>query len=149
MADIKLAFDEAARAGDLVYHAGALDTDDTLDTAILQSIFSDARARDDDALPDGETSRRGWWGDGVADVEGDRFGSRLWLLCREKQTEATRQKAVAYVKEALAWLTADGVATAVDVDAAWTARGVLTIYVACRLANGKTHHQSHDYGMGS
>jgi phage gp46-like protein len=43
------------------------------------------------------------------------FGSRLYLLDREKNTEIKRQLAVDYAKEALQWMIASGKAQTVDV----------------------------------
>ena len=43
------------------------------------------------------------------------FGSRLYLLDREKNTEIKRQLAVDYAKEALQWMISSGKAQAVDV----------------------------------
>ena len=59
----------------------------------------------------------GWWGDSFAPVEGDRIGSRLWLLARAKLLADTPAKAKEYAQEALQWLLDDGVAAKVDVQA--------------------------------
>lgn len=106
-----------------------LDIDEGLQTALLLSLFTDRRAEDDDVLPDNSGSRRGWWGDSFADVPGDRFGSRLWLLYREKQLPAVLQRARQYAREALRWLLEDGVASQVEVDAEFPRAGVLAIAV--------------------
>lgn len=45
------------------------------------------------------------------------FGSRLYLLQRSKNVAKTEQLAISYAKEALAWLTSSGRATAIDVGA--------------------------------
>ena len=69
MIDIALTFDPATFEFDLAL-AGAGDArdlqgDDGLLTAVIISLFTDARAHDDDPLPDervGVTSdKRGWW----------------------------------------------------------------------------------------
>jgi phage gp46-like protein len=101
-----------------------LETDRDLETTVIISLFTDASAKPDDVIPDGSDDRRGWWGDHGAvgaqptPPEGP-LGSRLWLLAREKSTESTRQRAMQYAAEALAWMTADGVAARVDVEARW------------------------------
>lgn len=104
-----------------------LEGDDGLETAIVLSLFTDRRAADDDALPDGTDDRRGWWADAYPDVDGDAIGSRLWLLFREKETQAVVQRAREYTEEALAWLLEDGVASRVVVETGWVDRvsGVL------------------------
>ncbi len=118
MTDIALLFDPATQSADIAVSNGGLATDDGLRTAIIISLFTDARARDDDTLPEPGADRRGWWGDCFNDDPNDRIGSRLWLLEREKLTEATRLKARDICREALAWLVDDGVASAVDVETA-------------------------------
>ncbi|WP_028310987.1 phage GP46 family protein [Derxia gummosa] len=91
----------------------ALHPDAKLARAVAISLFSWRRANDDDELPGDE--RMGWWGDSYADESGDRIGSRLWLLARATLTQRTLDLAREYAVEALAWLTADGVATSIDV----------------------------------
>lgn len=93
----------------------ALAADDGLQTAVVLSLFTDRLAELTD-LPEG-AGRRGWWGDAYADVDGDRIGSRLWLLAREKLSQQTLTKAAGYAREALQWLVDDGVASAVNVQA--------------------------------
>lgn len=107
-----------------------LDTDDGLQTALLLSLFSDRRAEPDDELPDNSGNRRGWFGDSYAAVAGDRFGSRLWLLYREKQRPVVLQRARDYAREALRWLVEDGIARSVEVDAEFPRQGVLAIAVS-------------------
>jgi phage gp46-like protein len=63
--------------------SGAVAREDGLRTAILLSLFLDARAGEEDPLPDPlNRDRRGWVGDVLAPTAGDRIGSRLWLLAR-------------------------------------------------------------------
>lgn len=111
MADIQLS--ESGLDFDLVISGGDLVADDGLRTAILLSLFCDARAHDDDGFLPGD--RRGWWADEYLENEGDEIGSRLWLLQREKRTNETLLRAREYAREALQWLVDDGVATRVDV----------------------------------
>ena len=89
--------------------------DDELARAVYNSLFSWARARDDDSLPG--DSRYGWWADTYAEEADDRFGSRLWLLMRAKLTDENVQRAQEYAEEALKWMLDDGVAVSVDVTA--------------------------------
>lgn len=86
--------------------------DNSLTTAVLISLFSDARV-------DGQ---RGWWGDSYQDktqAPRDLAGSRLWLLERAKQTPQTLKDAQIYAEEALSWLLEDGLASRVDVVSSW------------------------------
>jgi phage gp46-like protein len=115
MSDIRTVFIDMASGADYALLDFALDTDDGLETAVVLSLFTDARANDDDQLPAGQTDRRGWWGDAYAPVEGDRIGSRLWLLRRSKQLQSSLNEAREYAEEALAWMVEDGVAQRVEV----------------------------------
>ena len=89
--------------------------DDDLARAVYNSLFSWARAKDDDDLPG--SSRYGWWGDTYADDVDDRFGSRLWLLMRAKLTDEVVQHAEEYANEALQWMIDDGIASSVTASA--------------------------------
>lgn len=103
--------------------------DSGLQTAVVLSLFCDRRAEDDDALPDNTGDRRGWWADAYAGVLGDKFGSRLWLLSREKQLPSVLERAREYAEEALAWMIEDGVAQSVKVTAWVVRQGVLGLLV--------------------
>jgi len=48
------------------------------------SLFSDGRITELE-LPPGESYRSGWWGEAAVALEPTIFGSKLWLLDREKQ----------------------------------------------------------------
>lgn len=135
MMDVQIAFQDLTTGGDIRLDGADLAGDSTLRTAVILSLFSDARAGADDPLPAGESDPRGWWGDALADVPGDHFGSRLWLLSREKRTEETRLRAESYAREALAWLLEDAVAAALDVTAAWTGPATLVIAIEIQRPN--------------
>lgn len=111
--------------------AGGLATGADIVTAVLISLFTDAAAGPDDAIPDGTDDPRGWWGDAT-------IGSKLWLLARAKRTPQNLQLAIAYIRQALAWLTADGVASAIDVAAEWQAGGRLAGQVIVSHGAGRT-----------
>lgn len=88
---------------------------DDLLTALLLSLGADRRAEDDDGIPDGTEDKRGWWGDQFAETEGDKIGSRRWLLDRAKNESNLPALLETYDREALAWLLEDKVARQVDV----------------------------------
>lgn len=114
--DIRSIFVSMDHGADIALGLFDLVTDDGLETAVVLSIFTDARALDDDALPVGQTDRRGWWGDSYPVEPGDRFGSRLWLLRASKQLQASLTLARQYAEEALSWMVTDGVARKVEVE---------------------------------
>lgn len=136
--DLALVYDSLALDFDLALQGGDLATDSGLRSAVLVSLFTDRRAEADDPLPGapGDTDRRGWWADAWPAVDGDRIGSRLWLLARQKQTVDVLLRAQSYSEEALAWLIDDGVARSVQVEAQWVRPGMLGLRVVITLADG-------------
>lgn len=125
--DAALLFDADTLAADLGIDKGDLVAESGLKTAVLISLFTDRRADADDKLPAEASDRRGWWGDLVPPAEGDRIGSKLWLLSREKTTDAILNRAREYAREALEWLVEDGVAKSVEVAAEYIRTGFLAI----------------------
>lgn len=116
---IRIAYDP--QTGFDLVNNGGLETDDGLETAIILSLFTDARATEEELLAAGLPldDAHGFWGDTYPEVEGDRIGSKLWLLARAKRTDATLQQAKSYTEDALAWLTQDGIARTVTVTTEW------------------------------
>lgn len=117
-----------------VAQLAGLEEEDGLETAVVLSLFTDRRALPGDPLPQGAQlggtpDRRGWWGDSYADVRGDRIGSRLWLLRREKQLPSVLARAREYALEALQWMVDDGIARAVNVTAEIVRNGVLGLSI--------------------
>lgn len=139
MSDLALSFDGSTLTADLLFDGFSLVTDDSLRTAVVISLFSDRRAVDDDRLPDGGNDRRGWWADTFAPIEGDRIGSRLWLLSREKQLREVVARAEEYAREALEWLIEDGVAASLVVTGSIPRTGWLRLDVEIvRPGNAET-----------
>lgn len=89
---------------------GALTDADGFESAVLLSLFSDARAGEDEARGD---DHRGWWGDTWPEVKGDKLGSRLWAVLRGGSPEELAAARTA-AEEALRWLVTDGIAAAVS-----------------------------------
>jgi phage gp46-like protein len=102
--------------GDWQLATPGLAVEDGLQSAVIISLFTDHLADPDDLLPSGD-DRRGWWGDTYADIAGDRIGSKLWLLSREKVLPAVLPRAEQYALDALQWLIDDGIAAGVLVTA--------------------------------
>jgi phage gp46-like protein len=103
-----LEFDDEAR--DLAITAG-------LETAILCSLFTDRRARSDEVAD--PWNRRGWIGDLLADRPGDLFGSGIWLYEQARATQVVRASLRLEIIQALQWLQADGMATAIDAETSY------------------------------
>ncbi len=118
MSDIALEWDPVAGAASVVIANNDLKADDGLRTALLISLFTDASAQPGDVLPDGSIAKggeRGWWGDSVPVLEGDKTGSRLWLLERCAEITENLGKAVRYVTEAVEWLKTAQVTNRIEV----------------------------------
>lgn len=115
LADLALVWSRVSADLTMIDHDLASDTG--METAVLLSLFTDRRAEDDDTPPTGdESDRRGWWADQFAVTEGDRFGSRLWLLDRSKRVDEVRRRAEEFAREALAWMLDDHVAERIDLE---------------------------------
>lgn len=101
----------------------ALELEDTFSTAVIISLFTDARAGRDDKLPLNETDRRGWVGDEFMgdgfDTRSDVWGSPLWLCYITKTTTDVLERARFGAQESLAWMIRAGLASRVDVTTLW------------------------------
>lgn len=99
---------------DIALACGDVLTGNDLSTAVLISLFTDRRANEDDKLPSGDDPR-GWWADAM---DGQRIGSRLWLLENASNLPETLALAKEYALEALQWLVSDGIAKSIAVTTA-------------------------------
>ena len=120
MSDFALEWDSVAGGASVVIVNNDLKADDSLETSLLISLFTDASAQPGDVLPDGTIAKggeRGWWGDAVPVIEGDRTGSRLWLLERCAELPEHLGQAVRYASESVEWLKTAQVTDRIDVTA--------------------------------
>ena len=90
------------------------DMTDSLSRAVVISLFTWQRASQSDEVDNEQ--RMGWWGDTFAENKGDKIGSKLWLLLRQKITEETLNRAQEYAYESLKWLIDDGICSDITVD---------------------------------
>lgn len=116
MGDIALSWDLGQSEADFSIVDDDLSTDEGMQTAVLLSLSLDRRAEDSDTLPTDSTDKRGWWGDQFAETQGDRIGSRRWLLARTKLTPAILATVEDYDRESLEWLIEDKVVSSIDLD---------------------------------
>lgn len=144
--DIGLRYDPESQAFDLAIVEGDLAADEGLLTSVLLSLYTDRRALDEDELPDGGTDRRGCWIDAYSDRPA---GSRLWLLSREKEMDSVLRRAEEYAREALAWITEDRIAEAVEVEAIHLRRDVLQLIVRIQRGGEAVLERSFDYVWGA
>jgi phage gp46-like protein len=125
MTDIRTIFIDMSKGLDFAISDLGLVEDDGLQTAVILSLFTDRRAKDDDILPGGDSDKRGWWGDAFPFSPDDKIGSRRWLLSREKQLSSVLRRVKDYDEEALKWLVDDGIALSVTVTANIVSNGIL------------------------
>lgn len=145
MSDIALVFTDFG-GGDLLLSGQDLARDDGLESAVLVSLFTDRRASIEQLRAgDNKNDLRGWWGDFAPSVEGDKTGSLLWLLAREKQTRETLSRARQYVEQALAWMVDDKVARSVAVETEYAGMGVMLIGVDIYRPDGTRSTYRYDY----
>jgi phage gp46-like protein len=116
--DLKMKWDAALMEGKLSFASNDVVTSASLLTAVIVSLFTDARAAADDILPDERNEeRRGWWGDSTnTALVGDSVGSKLWLLEREKTVDAALKRVAEYAAEALQWMIDEGAAKSIGVE---------------------------------
>lgn len=79
-----------------------------LEWMVLVSLLSWAR--------DEDTKSFGWWASALAGRR-KQFGSFLWRLVRAKMLAQTVADAAASVRQALAWMTEQGIVDTVEADA--------------------------------
>jgi phage gp46-like protein len=110
--------------------------DDGLETAVSVSVFTDARAKENDDLK-GKTNR-GYWGDMYPEQDGDVFGSRYWLLMPAKVLPETANIASDYLKESLIWMVEDGIAASINVSSSYNENKFLISSIEINKKEGKS-----------
>ena len=119
---------------------GDLTEEDGFDTAIAQTLFTDARAPDNAVvIPE---KRSGWMGNLESPVEGRELGSLLWLVDQSKLTQDTVNTSVNYARLALEWFKEDGLATSIIVTGGIAPRSGIRLTVVFTAQSGKvsTHY---------
>ena len=114
--DIAVLWDATKQVGDIAFETGDLVREPGLTSAVILSLFLDARATDDSGIVDPD-KKRGWWGDLLSDTQSNdiQTGSLLWLLSREKVTQRVLNLAEQYILDALRWMTEEGVVQTINV----------------------------------
>lgn len=111
---IGLSWKNLLSRGDITIQHDGLSLDDGLVTLVLICLFTDARADINDEIPDGSDDARGWPGDTYSEFP---WGSKLWLLERQKLTESVRQRVENYARLAMQPLLRAGYARTASVEA--------------------------------
>lgn len=114
---------------------GDLSPDNGLATAVMISLFTDARAPDLTLLPAGEDDLRGWWGD-IADF---KTGSLLWLIGREKVLPEVAARAREYCVNALEWIKDEEIADKIEITASLVRPMGLEIIIKIYRGNARRY----------
>lgn len=94
---------------------GHLTTDDTLKTMVLVALFTWRRADPDDDVQD-TSDLKGWWGDDYPEVQGDKMGSKLWMLEGMKANDVALAFAREEIANALQFMLDDGIADQIFIE---------------------------------
>ena len=117
--DIKLIADSNGIYDIGIDSDGDLTKDDSFDTSIIVSLFTDARADESEqSIPE---RRRGWWGDLF---EAEPIGSKLWLLDQAKRTQSKLNSAKGYAQDSLSWLVSDNYAKSINITSNFIENGL-------------------------
>lgn len=126
---IRLVYSNTEMSADFALSPEGTDVSRPLETAVILSLFCDARAEVGDDIPEG-TDPRGWWAEAFFD-EPDTWGSKLWQTITQKATSTTLKDAKRACERALRWMIDDGICRDVVVETWWIEgrRGYLGILV--------------------
>ena len=124
---------ETRGAYDLQLNAqGDIATEDAFDTAMLVSLFTDARALPSQvALPE---RRRGWIGD--ERTPGEQMGGLLWLFQMQRLTRSVANEIEDAAEQALAWMVTEEYAVTVNATATISSEDRLTLEILVTKPSG-------------
>lgn len=124
---IKLIPTQDGKGYDIGFENNRMIEDNSYDTSIVISLFSDARAdASEKSQPD---LRRGWEGDVYATLEGYFLGSKLWLHSQSRWSRKTINLLIADSENALDHFVNRGLATRIDVTGDLEQFDKINIYV--------------------
>ena len=112
------------------------------DSALLVSLFSDRRAHADEVA--NTMHRRGWIGDLVSDVLGDRHGSGLWLYEQRRLTPEVASGIRTEAEQALTWMVEQSLVKSVSAEVSRDqAKRSLFLNITCALPEGGSFSESY------
>ena len=125
------------------------DMADNLSRFVVISLFTWQRASQSDEVDNDQ--RMGWWGDTFAENKGDKIGSKLWLLLRQKVTDETLLRAQEMADDALQWLVEDGICTEISVSVERDSNDPnrINLSVILEQEQGKTSYEIKDVLNGN
>lgn len=134
MSDIAIEYKSQIKEYDISILNGDLKECDDLDSAVIISLFTWARASAGEV--DENAPRFGWFGDKIDADNTDSTGSKLYLLKRKKITNQTIMDAREYIEQALQWMIEDGVATEIKAEVERNASDVNRVDALVQIVRG-------------
>lgn len=120
---------------DLSIVNSAFDTIEGFETAIIVSLFTDARAPS--SVVQTPSRRRGWVGNILTADSGLQLGSRLWTFEQARLTPATLNDIAVAAQESLSWLVDRNQAKSISATAVRSGLRDVTINVSIVTIQGK------------
>jgi phage gp46-like protein len=115
MTDIAILPDGYFAPFDIYISESGFEADDSLETAVIISLFTDRRLPESLALVE-NSDRKGYWGD-LAESDGYQWGSLLWTMYRQVITDTVITSCRQFAEESLQWMIDDRIAESVTVTA--------------------------------
>ena len=134
MSDIAIEYKSQIKEYDISILNGDLKECDDLDSAVIISLFTWARASAGEV--DENAPRFGWFGDKIDADSTDSTGSKLYFLKRKKITNQTIMDAREYIEQALRWMIEDGVATEIKAEVERNASDVNRVDALVQIVRG-------------
>ncbi len=114
MAGLKLFFENGQ--GDLKIKNGRFVVEDDLNTLVMNSQFSDARAEPEDPKDPLNNETRGFWGEFLMAINGRRWGSKYWLYKRSIVNTETVNDLQTAGKACVQHLQDNGIVATIEVE---------------------------------
>lgn len=114
MSGLKLFFENGE--GDIKIKNGQFIVEDDLNTLVLTSQFSDARAETDDPVDPLRPEKRGYWGEFLMAINGRRWGSKYWLFIRNTVNSETVNSINVTGKSSVQHLKDNGIVETITVE---------------------------------
>jgi phage gp46-like protein len=138
MSDISFIFDSDKGHSDIQIVGGDFLLDDTLQTAVEISLFTDRRATTSEIQTfqrgiQERQSRRGYWANFFKEFA---QGTGLWLLQREKKTQETLSRAKTFCNDSLNWMVQEGIVALVSTETSFDG-AALVIVVSITKPDGQ------------
>ena len=120
---------------DITFTDGDITADEGFETAIMASLFTDARASESQV--GSPEQRRGWLGNTLSTVPGREVGGLMYLAEQRRLTQDTVNENVDFAQKSLAWMTEDRLAQRIDVSGELIPKKGVRLTIAITTPNDK------------